>query len=210
MMAARQPDDSVGGMVAPAAQTYGYHISTTRIVVLSIISFGLYLFYWLYRTWDQYREHTGANVYPVWHALAMLVPIYGWFRFYAHCKAYRDLMDTQGVPHNLNLTGIMVLLIVSAALWSPIPTVWLNFYLGESDIRVLLDLIFDVISLVGMLVATAVVCRIQANFNRYWAAVDGALANRARYGRGAMVLAVLGAILWFTIGGYYIRYYFIG
>ena len=207
MMAARQPDDSVGGMAAPAAQTYGYHLSTPRIFALSVVSFGLYLFYWVYRTWDQYREHTGANVYPVWHALAMLVPIYGWFRFYAHCKAYRDLMDARDVPHNLNLARLMVLLIVSAALWSPIPTVWLNLYLGESDIRVLIELIFDVVSLIGLLVATAVVCRIQANFNRYWAAVDGELANRARVGRGAMVLAALGAILWFTIAGYYVQYY---
>ena len=73
-MAARQSDDTVGGMAVVAAQSYGYHLSTPRIFALSLISFGLYLFYWVYRTWDQYREHTGANVYPVWHALAMLVP----------------------------------------------------------------------------------------------------------------------------------------
>ena len=58
-----------------------------------------------------------------------------------------------------------------------------------------------------MLVATVVVCRIQGNFNRYWAAVDGGHANRARLGRGAMVLAALGLILWFTIAGYYVQYY---
>ena len=101
----------------------------------------------------------------------------------------------------------MVVLIICTALWSPIPTVWLNFYLGESDISVMIDLILNVVSLVGILVATAVVCRIQANFNRYWAAADGALAYRARLGRGAMVLAALGVILWFTIAGYYVQYY---
>lgn len=206
-MAARQSEDSVGGMAAPAAQLYGYHLSTPRIFALSIISFGLYLFYWVYRTWDQYREHTGANVYPVWHALAMLVPIYGWFRFYAHCKAYRDLMEDRGVPHNLNMAPILVIMIIATAAWSPVPTQWLNNYLGDSGIAVMIDLILDVISLVGILVATAMVCRIQANFNRYWAAVDGELANRARVGRGAMVLAALGLILWFTIAGYYVQYY---
>ena len=206
-MAARQSDDAAGGMAAVASQTYGYHISTPRIVVLSIISFGLYLFYWLYRTWDQYREHTGANVHPVWHALAMLVPVYGWFRFYAHCKAYRDLMEENGVPHNLNMAPILVILIIATAAWSPVPTQWLNNYLGESGISVMIDLIMDGVSLAGLLVATVVVCRIQANFNRYWAAVDGALTYRARYGKGAVALAVLGAILWFTVAGYYIGYY---
>lgn len=206
-MVARQSDDTAGGMAVAAVQPYGNNLSTPRIFALSIISFGLYLFYWLYRTWEQYRQHTGANVYPVWHALAMLVPIYGWFRFYAHCKAYRDLMEEREVPHNLRMASIMVILIICTVVWSPIPTVWLNFYLGESDISVMIDLILDVVSLVGMVVATAVVCRIQANFNRYWAAADGELANRARVGRGAMVLAVLGVILWFTIAGYYVQYY---
>ena len=206
-MAARQSDDSVGGMAVVAARTYGYHLSTPRIFALSVVSFGLYLFYWVYRTWEQYREHTGANVYPVWHALAMLVPIYGWFRFYAHCKAYRDLMEERSVPHNLRMAPILVILIIATAGWSPVPTQWLNSYLGESAIAVMIDLILDVVSLVGMLVATAMVCRIQANFNRYWASIDGDLANRARVGRGAMVLAALGLILWFTIAGYYVQYY---
>jgi len=207
-MAARQSDDSVAGMAVRTAMSYGNRISAPRIFALSVVSFGLYLFYWVYRTWEQYRQHTGANVYPVWHALAMLVPIYGWFRFYAHCKAYRDLMEESGVAHDLRMARIMVILIICTALWSPIPTVWLNFYLGESDISVMIDLILDVVSLAGVLVATAVVCRIQGHCNRYWAAVDGDLANRARLGRGAMVLAVLGVILWFTIAGYYVQYYF--
>ena len=206
-MAARQSDNSVAGMAVVAAGTYGYHLSAPRIFALSVVSFGLYLFYWVYRTWEQYREHTGANVYPVWHALAMLVPIYGWFRFYAHCKAYRDLMEERGVPHNLRMAPILVILIIATAAWSPVPTQWLNRYLGESAIAVMIDLILDVVSLIGMLVATAMVCRIQANFNRYWASTDGDLANRARVGRGAMVLAALGVILWFSIAGYYVQYY---
>ena len=206
-MAARQSDDTVGGMAVRTAAPYGNHISAPRIFVLSVVSFGLYLFYWLYRTWEQYRQHTGANVYPVWHALAMLVPVYGWFRFYAHCKAYRDLMEERGVAHNLRMAPILVILIIATAAWSPVPTQWLNNYFGESGIAVMIDLILDVVSLVGMLVATAVVCRIQGNFNRYWASIDGELANRARLGRGAMVLAALGLILWFTIAGYYVQYY---
>ena len=104
-MAARQSDDSVAGMAVRTAVPYGNRISAPRIFALSVISFGLYLFYWVYRTWEQYRQHTGANVYPVWHALAMLVPIYGWFRFYAHCEAYRDLMEERGVMHNLRLAS---------------------------------------------------------------------------------------------------------
>ena len=188
-------------------QSYGYHISTSRIVALSIVSCGLYLFYWVYRTWDQYRQHTGALVYPVWRTLAMIVPVYGWFRFYAHCKAYRDLMEERDIPNDLNLATIIVILIVATALWSPVPTQWLNNYLGESDITVMIDLILDAVSLVGILVATIVVCRIQGNINRYWAGVDGALTYRARLGKGEVALSVLGVIVWAAVVGYYVNYY---
>ena len=61
-MAARQSDDAAGGMAAVASQTYGYHISTPRIVVLSIISMGLYWVYWMYRTLEAvHRDHTGSR-----------------------------------------------------------------------------------------------------------------------------------------------------
>ena len=200
-MAARQSDDRAGGMAVPTAVPYGSRIPAPRIFALSIISFGPYLFYWRRRTWEQYRRQTGANVYPVWHVPAMLVSIYGWFRFYAHCEACRDLMEQHRVEHNLNMAPILVVLIICTAVWSPAPTVWLNFYLGESDISAMIDLILDVVNPVGLVVATAMVYRIRANFNRYWPAVDGELANRARVGRGAMVPAVPGLILWFTIAG---------
>ena len=53
-----------------------------RIILLFIVSVGLYWFYWMYRTWKQYGDHTGDicleyrdNHHPVWHGLTQLVPI---------------------------------------------------------------------------------------------------------------------------------------
>lgn len=54
----------------------GAYISMTRIILLVIASYGVYPIYWMYRTWKQYRDHTGAEAYPVWHALTQLVPNY--------------------------------------------------------------------------------------------------------------------------------------
>ena len=45
-----------------------YKLSPKRVVVMSILSFGIYLWYWFYMTWKQYRDHTGERAYPVWHA----------------------------------------------------------------------------------------------------------------------------------------------
>jgi len=68
-----------------------YELSPQRILFMTIASYGLYLFYWYYVTWyyvtwKQYRDSTGANAYPVWHALTLLVPIYGLFRTHAHMR----------------------------------------------------------------------------------------------------------------------------
>ena len=51
-----------------------YLISPTRIVLLSVLSLGLYTLYWLYKTWKHYKEHTGAAAYPVWHGLTGACP----------------------------------------------------------------------------------------------------------------------------------------
>jgi hypothetical protein len=58
------------------------------IAALTFITFNLYAIWWLGRTWAQIKSEDGdAAKRPVWHALAMLVPIYGYFRFYAHMRA---------------------------------------------------------------------------------------------------------------------------
>src|SRR6185503_6026260 len=54
---------------------------------LVIATFNLYAMWWLGRTWWQLKQEDGdAGKHPVWHALAMLVPIYGYFRFHAHMR----------------------------------------------------------------------------------------------------------------------------
>ena len=35
-------------------QTLAYRISPTRILIMTMLSDGLYLFYWFYITWQQY------------------------------------------------------------------------------------------------------------------------------------------------------------
>lgn len=74
-------------------------IPIRRIALLTILSGGLYLFYWFYITWKQYHDYFKAddNAYPVWHALTLLVPVYGVFRAHAHMRAYKEAMLQRGV-----------------------------------------------------------------------------------------------------------------
>ena len=82
-----------------------------------VLTYGLYLFYWFYLTWKQYRDHTGEEVFPVWHALTQFVPIYRWFRFYAHVRVYKDLMINAGVPSSLSPFWAVVVMIISSTIF---------------------------------------------------------------------------------------------
>ncbi len=100
----------------------GAYISAVRITLLSMVSLGVYWLYWMYLTWKQYQVHTvelaaetGATHYPVWHALTQLVPVYGWFRYYAHVRQYKALLVGRGVPDTLNV-GLLTTVVVMSSI----------------------------------------------------------------------------------------------
>jgi len=52
------------------------YIPVSRLVVMSIVSLGLYAMYWIYRNWRYLKERDGLNIQPFWRA---------WFGiFYCH------------------------------------------------------------------------------------------------------------------------------
>ena len=187
-----------------AAPSYGCHISLTRILVLSIVSMGLYWFYWMYLTWKQYRDHTGATAYPVWHALTQLVPIYVWFRFYAHGRAYKNLMEEIGVANSLHMAPIMIITIIATAVENRITIFWLKESFGGDGISVANELALDIVSWIAIAVSAVILCWIQSNINRYWAAYDASVIRSARIGKGEVILAIIGVILWILTIIYYL------
>ena len=167
----------------------GLHIALPRIILLTILSYGLYALYWTYITWKQYRDHTGETAYPVWHALAQFVPIYGWFRFYAHVMAYKNLMENQGTQNSLRPVPIMGIVV-----WATLLTVFINATVPYSLVSTILDLI-------SILMAIVVLCWMQFNINRYWAtlywtSIDSSPARHARIGIGEVLLTIPGVIIW--------------
>ena len=59
-------------------------LSKNRVALDTILSSGLYMFYWFYLTWKQLKEETGRHHQPVGHALALLIPIYAWVIIHRH------------------------------------------------------------------------------------------------------------------------------
>ncbi|HOU69212.1 MAG TPA: hypothetical protein PKW49_11675 [Paludibacteraceae bacterium] len=88
------------------------YIPTSRLIILSIVSMGVYEIYWIYKNWRYIKERDGLNISPFWR---------GWFGiFYCHSLLRRIHSDTEArafiqpsfSPGGL-ATGWVLLLILS-------------------------------------------------------------------------------------------------
>ena len=153
-----------------------------RVALDCVLSSSLYIFYWFYLTWKQLKEATGNPHRPVWHALALLVPIYSWFVLYRHLKTIKELQDKAEIKPSLNIGGLLIIYIIA------------NVLMFQS-IRWegMTALVLDIISVVLM---TAFLLGAQNNLNRYWEHVKGTQVREARIGIGEIIFVLLGLLYW--------------
>jgi len=161
-----------------------------RVAAASVVSSGLYLFYWFYLTWKQLKIATNREDYhPVWHALALLVPIYGLVIAYRHMRIIKDLATDEGVITSLSTGGALTLLIVGGVLANASFRASLSY--GELGAGLILD-ILSLAILAGMLLWA------QTSLNKYWNKISEAQVREARIGVGEVVIIVVGLLIWFT------------
>lgn len=185
---------STAGMATPHEldDALPYHISPNRVVVLTILSGGLYIFYWLYVTWRHYRDHTGETAYPIFHALSLMVPVYQLFRLHAHMRVFQELMEARGVPTTLSplravgiYFGVVMLELVA-----------LRLSAGGPMITAAQQSVYLVISVVQVVAITWLIVHAQGNINRYWQHRLGSRLAPAPLNLVEAVLVLLGLLEW--------------
>jgi len=161
-----------------------------RLVLLSILTFGIYEIYWFYRNWKHLKIHKNLNISPGWRTVGLFVPIYSIVIVY---RQFRDIHDSAREigckPYS-----------------SP---GWLTFgYIFLSGISLRLSLyewrltdpaeLFGitilglVISLLGVLLLVVV----QKTLNDYWEREQSGLEMRITFSGGEIALLVIGGIVW--------------
>lgn len=144
---------------------------------LMVTTFGLYGFYWLFDTWRQLKAEDRDNrKAPVWHALSVLVPVYGFYRFSAHMRAIRDLARSAGVKVPWSPRGALVGWFVTG---------W--FLVGLLDVPPMLR--FTLVLMQAGLFAWA-----QLTLTRTWQALPGGAPQRGIYPLEPAVM-IVGAII---------------
>ena len=90
--------DSQGQVDEPSSLELSYYQTPLwTVLLLCLLTYGLYLPIWMALTWSELkRVYRDARMYPVWHGLSALAPVYGWLRFYAHCVAIKRTAQDRG------------------------------------------------------------------------------------------------------------------
>jgi hypothetical protein len=159
-------------------------IKTSRVIVASFLSAGLYFPYWYYLTWKQIStEIEGAN-YPFWHAVTMSVPVYGSFRMHAHVRVINELAARHNVKPAISPVLAAVLLTLAIILS------FASLVITSQAAAIVLILVNTILSTIPMAMAQGVL-------NSYWekAPPPDALSNM-RIGVGEVVIVVIGFIFW--------------
>ena len=170
-----------------AERTDALLLSSARLIILSALSLGLYFYYWTYLTWKHLQSETEEVHYPVWHALSLLVPIYGLFRIHKHTSVIRDLAAKSGIETSLNPDLVFVLMLLNTLLGlAPLA-------LGNSVSALSLF-----IGVIGLVIGITVIVWAQAPLNGHWQRSRSESLSNAPVNVWEIVIVLLG-LAWYLV-----------
>jgi hypothetical protein len=159
----------------PAPETGFSNAQPIRhLVVLSVVSLGLYPPYWLYRNLKLLAAHRALSISPFWRTSFAFLPVIGWPIFKDQLQLFAEAAEAAGVPSAIapwpHTLGFQL---ISAVAWL-VPTPWSMF--GNAAVIFLLPA--------------------QRTLNAYWAVAQPGRPTRTAYSAGEVVFAVVCALIW--------------
>jgi GYF domain 2 len=89
------------------------HISVARLILMSIVSFGLYDNYWMYKNWRYIKERDNMNIRPFWRGFFGVFYCHSLLRRIYNDKEARSIQVPSFSPDVL-ATVWVVLIVISA------------------------------------------------------------------------------------------------
>jgi hypothetical protein len=171
-------------------QQYSNAQAPWRLVLLSILTFGIYELYWFYRNWKHLKIHKSLDISPGWRTVGLLVPIYNIVLIYGQFRDIRDYAAETGCK------------IYSSAGWLTFGYIALggiSFKLSLYEWKLtepaeLLGII--IVGLVIDLLAVWLLVVVQKTLNDFWKKEQPGLGMRANFSGREIALLVIGGILW--------------
>jgi hypothetical protein len=101
-----------------------FSVSKTKLIVMSMFSWGIYEFYWFYKNWKLIKESTGQDIRPFWRTF--FAPFYCYSLF----KSVKQSADSHGILSEISpgwLTAAYIGIYVTHKFPDPI---WLISFLS--------------------------------------------------------------------------------
>lgn len=186
--------------------TLPYRISTNRLLLLTLLSNGIYLYYWFWLTWRHYRDHTGERVFPGWHTIALGIPIYGLFHVHEHITAYNRLMSQPvsqpGLPAPINAWLLVALMLAAyvlsvVAAFLSLSSAFPIGLLSEPGVTAVeatfMKIGFDSLNII---IAAGLLTYVQQKLNAYWEGLPNVQLTNVKLGWGEYVCVIIGVLDW--------------
>lgn len=161
-----------------------------QLVLLSIISFGIYEIYWFYRNWKHLKTHKQLEISPLWRTVGLFIPIYSIVLIYRQFRDIRDYAKQAGCETFSSpgwlafgysfLNGISFRL----SLYE-----WRLTDPGEILATTVLGLLLDLLRL-------WILVTVQKTLNRFWQKEQPDFEMRSKFSGKEIALIVVGGILW--------------
>lgn len=165
-----------------------YVVSVRKAVILTLVTFSLYLVYWFYRNWSRYRAVSGEKVIPV------LRGIFSVFFTHTLLRNVDTVIRDKGISYPWNystVASVYVVIAVGGNLMSRMQPTWLD------------AAVIDLLSLLTVPLLAWVLAVMQRPVNV--ACGDETGASNASLTAANWFWIVLGTLFWVTsLFGYYL------
>ena len=88
------------------------------VALLTFLTAGLYGLAWLGLTWSEMKHQIrDPKMFPLWHALSLMVPVYGLFRLHAQYRIINELIPRRNEAPAVNVIGMISAAAVAQGLY---------------------------------------------------------------------------------------------
>ena len=168
------------------------------VVILSLLTYGMYHIYWFYKNWTELKEALGRPIRPAMRSIGLFIPILNIFLIAQQFKNIRDVAREQGATSFYSHVWTSIAYIILSTAYTVFTVLITVSLIDEGASTLTPDLLVGIMfidlaffSLLGILLVAP-----QRILNEYWSKVQG-LPMRQHLTAGEIAWLVFGGLFWF-------------